>query len=206
VHASVAAHLDRLYAEGRTFDAGQADRLDRRRNLEPDSAALIAVLVRATRAARILEIGTSNGYSTIWLADAAADVGGRVITVEIDAERSRTADRNLSAAGDPRLVDVVDFVVADAGEHLRTCDGPCDLILLDAERPAYVSYWPDLLRLLRPAGGLLVVDNVLSHAEQVAEFRSAVDAEPSVTATVASVGAGLLFVVRSSCRDHARVG
>jgi predicted O-methyltransferase YrrM len=196
VEPAVAAFVERLYAEGRAFDAGRADRLERRRNLEPDSAALLAVLTRAVRPARILEIGTSNGYSTIWLADAAADVGATVTTVEIDAKRSMTARANLRSAGDPRLSDVVDFVVGDAADHLRTAQGSYELILLDAERPEYVGFWPDLLRVLRPAGGLLVVDNVLSHADQVAGFRALVEAEPAMSSTVASVGAGLLLAVR----------
>jgi predicted O-methyltransferase YrrM len=196
VDPAVTAFVERLYAEGRAFDAARADRLERRRNIEPESAALLSILVRAVRPARILEIGTSNGYSTIWLADAAADIGAGVTTVEIDAERSMAARANLRSAGDPRLSDVVDFVVGDAGDHLRAAQGSYDLILLDAERPEYVSFWPDLLRVLRPAGGLLVVDNVLSHADQVADFRALVGAEPSVSSTVAGIGAGLLLAVR----------
>jgi predicted O-methyltransferase YrrM len=79
--------LDELYREGREFDAAQPDRLDRRRNLEPDSAALLAVLVRAVRPKRLLELGTSNGYSTIWLADAALSVEAEFTSVELDADR-----------------------------------------------------------------------------------------------------------------------
>ena len=68
-------------------------------------------------------------------------------------------------------------------------------IFLDAERPAYAGYWPDLLRVPRP-GGLLVVDNVLSHAEQVAAFRALVSREPAVSEALAPTGAGALLVLR----------
>jgi hypothetical protein len=61
------ALLNRLWSEGRVFDTAQPDRLDRRRNLEPESAELLALLVRAAGADRVLELGTPNGYSTIWL-------------------------------------------------------------------------------------------------------------------------------------------
>ena len=64
------ALTDALHQYGVTHDAGKPDRLDRLRNLEPDSAALLALLVRATHTQHLLELGTSNGYSTLWLADA----------------------------------------------------------------------------------------------------------------------------------------
>ena len=69
--------MEELHAHGVAHDAGEPDRLDRLRNLEPDTAHLLALLVRATGARRLLELGTSNGYSTLWLADAVRGVGGR---------------------------------------------------------------------------------------------------------------------------------
>jgi predicted O-methyltransferase YrrM len=71
------------------------------------------------------------------------------------------------------------------------------MIFLDAERPAYVSYWKDLVRTLTP-GGLLVVDNVLSHADQVAEFRELVSADERMTEALSPTGAGLLLIVKRS--------
>ena len=68
----VAAVLEELHRRGVEHDAARADRLQRLRNVEPDSARVLALLVRATGARRLLEIGTSNGYSTVWLADAGA--------------------------------------------------------------------------------------------------------------------------------------
>lgn len=189
------ARLDALHRHGREHDAGRADRLDRLRNLEPDSAALLAVLVRATGAATLLELGTSNGYSTLWLADAARATGGRLVSVELDAERSAEAARHLADAG---LAEHVELRVADAGATLAASpDGHWDLVFLDAERPEYPGYWPDLVRTLRP-GGLLAVDNVVSHADQVAEFRALVTADPRVTQAVAPTGAGVLLVVHSA--------
>ena len=72
-------------------------------------------------------------------------------------------------------------------------DASCPLIFLDAERGLYASYWADLLRALAP-GGLLVVDNCVSHADQVADFRALVDAEPSVRSALVPIGAGLLLI------------
>lgn len=188
------ALLDELHQHGVSYDADKPDRLDRLRNLEPDTAALLAVLIRATGARRVLELGTSNGYSTLWLADAVRDAGGHLTSVEIDADRSAQAARNLGRGG---LNMFAELRVEDAVDTLKqSSDSEWDLIFLDAERPAYPGYWPELLRALRP-GGVLAVDNVLSHAEQVAEFRALVTAEPNVTEALAPTGAGLLLIVRN---------
>lgn len=187
------ALLEELHHHGVTHDADKPDRLDRLRNLEPDTAALLALLARATRARKLLELGTSNGYSTIWLADAARTNGGTLVSVEIDPGRSAQAARNLDRAG---LRSLVELRVQDAADTLKQShDSEWDMIFLDAERPAYPGYWPDLVRTLKP-GGLLAVDNVLSHAGQVAGFRALVSADPRVTEALAPTGAGALLIVR----------
>ncbi|HEY6758445.1 MAG TPA: class I SAM-dependent methyltransferase [Baekduia sp.] len=189
---TLSALLDDLYAEGRAFDATREDRLERRRNVEPDTAALIAVLIRATRPARVLELGTSNGYSTLWLAEAARAVGAALVSVDVEPERTEQARANLTRGG---LAGAVELRTEDAADTLAASgDGEWGLIFLDAERPAYVSYWPDLVRALAP-GGLLVVDNVLSHAEQVADFRALVAADDRVHEALAPTGAGALLIV-----------
>jgi predicted O-methyltransferase YrrM len=190
--AALAALLDELYAAGREHDARQADRLARLRNLEPETARLLALLIRATGARRVLELGTSNGYSTLWLADAVRDTGGTATTVELDARRSAQAQTNLARSG---LRDHVELRVQDAADALaEAADGSVDLVFLDAERPHYVAYWPQLLRVLRP-GGLLAVDNVLSHADELEDFSALVEGRPGIMTTIVDVGAGLRLAV-----------
>jgi predicted O-methyltransferase YrrM len=185
--------LDELHSQGVEHDDAEADRLQRLRNVEPASASVLALLVRATAARAVLELGTSNGYSTLWLADAVGSMRGRLLSVDVDATRSALAAENLERGG---VSDAVELRVEDAGATLRASgDGVWDMIFLDAERPAYVGYWPELVRVLRP-GGLVAVDNVLSHAEEVREFRDAVRADARVRAeAVLPTGAGLLLVV-----------
>jgi predicted O-methyltransferase YrrM len=192
MNGQLADLLDDLYARGREHDEAKADRLDRWRNVEPDTARLLAVLVRALAPKRLLELGTSNGYSTIWLADAARATGGSLTSVEIDPDRAAAARQNLCRAG---LEQYVDLRIQDAGIVLaESDDAEWGFIFLDAERPAYPGYWPDLVRVLTP-GGLLVVDNVLSHADQVAEFRALAAADERVTEALAPTGAGALLIV-----------
>jgi predicted O-methyltransferase YrrM len=183
-----------LYASGRDHDAAQADRLARWRNVEPETAQLLAVLVRGMGARRVLEIGTSNGYSTIWLADAVEAVGGTVVSLEVRAERTALAAEHLAHA---ELSGVVDLRTVDAAEALAAFAAESfDLVFLDAERPAYAGYWPHLVRVLaRP--GLLVVDNVISHADEVADLRALVQADERVTSALVPIGAGALLVARA---------
>ena len=186
--------LDELYAHGRAHDEQREDRLQRLRNVEPETAELLGVLVRALGAQRVLEIGTSNGYSTIWLGDAAEAVGGTVLSLEIEADRTAQATENVAEAG---VGEFVELRTQDAAEALRSfADGAFDLIFLDAERRHYTGYWPDLIRALRPSG-LLVVDNTLSHSKDLVEFSELVYSDPQVTSTLVTVGAGVLLIVKA---------
>lgn len=180
------ALLDDLYADGTAHDEAEPDRLRRRRNLEPDAAELLTVVLRIAGARRVVEIGTSNGYSAIWLADAAADVGGRVVSVDVEAW-PRVAE-NLAAAG---VESTVEVVLADGGAYLAGLpDDSVDLLFLDAERVEYPGWWPHPVRVLRP-GGVLAIDNVLSHPDEVAEFLGLVADDGRFVGTTATVGKGL---------------
>lgn len=180
-----------ILAAAREHDASQEDRLDRYRVLEPETAELLAFLVRATGARDVLEIGTSIGYSTLWLADAVADTQGKLVSVEIDQVRSDQARANLDRAGLRAAL-----VVGDAATLLRSSgDERFDVVFLDAERPAYAGYWPDVLRTLRP-GGIVAIDNVLSHPDEVGEILELIAGEPAVTSTLVPIGAGLELALK----------
>jgi len=193
VDENLRALLTDLYADGTAYDAAQPDRLLRRRNLEPDTAALLAMVVRIATARRVVEIGTSNGYSTIWLADATRDVGGRVVSV--DTQEWPDVRTNLDRAG---VASVVDLEIADGGRYLAGVpDRTVDLLFLDAERVEYPGWWPHPVRVLRP-GGVLAVDNVLSHPDEVAEFLALVAADKACIMTTVAVGKGLALAWRRS--------
>lgn len=181
-----------LYDQFKQHDAQQSDRLSRYRNIEVESAKLLAMLIRSQQAKRILEIGTSTGYSTLWLAEAAQSVGGKVQTLEIDRLRSAQAHKYAQEFG---LEQQVDFWVGDAADFLAQTTQVFDFILLDAERVDYVSYWGDLKRLLQNAGSTLMIDNVISHAAEVKSFLELIKNDEDYMSTILSVGAGLCMVV-----------
>ena len=184
---------DELYAVSQEHDHAHADRLERFRSVEPPTAELLGVLIRATGARRVLELGTSNGYSTLWLADAVEATGGRVLSIDLDAARTELARANLTATGLSEFVELRSENAADA--LARSEDGAWDFVFLDAERPAYPGYVRDLVRTLAP-GGLLAVDNVISHEHELVEFTALIEAEPALTQTVVPVGAGVRLAVR----------
>lgn len=181
-----------LYDTFKRHDAQQADRLLRYRNIEAESAKLLSQFIRMQQAKAILEIGTSTGYSTLWLAEAAQATGGQVTTVEIDAKRSAEAKHHVAEL---ELSEIVQFWVGDAADYLKEAQDTFDFILLDAERNAYENYWPDLKRLIKPKGGVLIIDNVISHAAEVKSFLELIKNDQNFMSSILPVGAGLYMVV-----------
>ncbi|BAP36301.1 MULTISPECIES: O-methyltransferase [Acinetobacter] len=183
--------LNELYQSFIKFDATQCDRIKRYRNIEPESALFLAMQVRIQQSKKILEIGTSTGYSTLWLADAAKVTGAKVTTLEIDEKRTQQAQLH---AQELQVDDVIDFWVGDAQKYLEQCQEQYDFILLDAERNAYLNYWIYLQKMLVEHGGVLIVDNVISHAAEVKSFIMEVKRDERFMTTTLSIGSGLFVV------------
>jgi predicted O-methyltransferase YrrM len=178
---------------GQQNDATITDRTRRMLNITRDTGEFLVVLVKAMDAKRVLEIGTSNGYSTLWLARAARDVGGAVTTVEVSKLKINLAKANFARSGLERFITLVHDNAGNVLEGMP--EASVDLLFLDSERPEYPGWWPDLKRVLRP-GGLLVVDNATSHAEQMAPFVALVTADPIFTTSLVPVGNGEFLAVK----------
>ncbi|MCA9059265.1 MAG: class I SAM-dependent methyltransferase [Planctomycetaceae bacterium] len=182
--------LQRLYTEGKSTDAKATTREAKMLNITPSTGAFLDLLVRDSQPKRILEIGTSNGYSTIWLARAAKDVSAELDSVEQSDWKVQQATQNIGEAG---LLDVVRIFHGGAEEFLRLSEGGLyDLIFLDSDRSAYERWWPDLLRVSR--GGLFVVDKASTHPLEVAGFRKLVCATSGCSAVTVPIGNGLLVI------------
>jgi len=185
--------LAELHEEGRRHDAAEAEHRLQRRNLEPDAAEWLWWHVQAVAARRVVEIGTSNGYSTIWLADAVAATNGVLTSVDVDA-----AAQQMAAAHLLRAELTAELVTADGGAWLSACSpGSVDVLFLDSDRGRYPAWWPAVQAALRP-GGSLVIDNAISHAEEVEPFADLLRAAPGWVTALSPLGKGQLLAVAPS--------
>jgi predicted O-methyltransferase YrrM len=162
-------------------------------NITPDTGAFLSLLIQATRSRRILEIGTSNGYSTLWLADAARQVNGRVTTIEVLPEKAEMARSNFSRAG---LTPWIEPILGNAGDLLATDPAESfEFVFLDSNRGEYVGWWPNLQRVII-SGGLLVIDNAISHAAEMAEMTRKIESTAGCVTSLVPVGKGELMVLK----------
>ena len=192
IDARARAVLDDLERDDTRERQQGAPRAERLRQVTPEVGRFLHTLVLATRPRSIVEIGTSGGYSTVWLATAARTVGASVVTLEIDPAKVRRATNSLREAG---VDDVATIVEGDAFAYLRERREPIDFVFLDSEKEDYAAFLELIVPLL-PAGGLLVADNLTSHAEDLAEFRRRAESDPRLSAVVVPIGRGELVAAK----------
>lgn len=154
------------------------------------AGTVLNLLVKAGEARRILEVGSSYGYSTTWLAEAARAVGGKVTSLEIREEKTRYAGAQLARAG---LAGHVEFVIGDALASLKALPGPFDLVLIDLWKDLYLPVF-ELLYPKLAAGAIVVADNMLQperarvHAQA---YRERVRVAPEMTSVLLPIGNGI---------------
>ena len=181
--------LDRLYADDARQRAGGLPSSQRTRNLERETGRWLRLLVLATSARALLEVGSSNGVSTLWLASAAAGTGGHVTGTELLPERAAEANANLAEAG---LGHVATVRAGDAAATVAGLPGPFDLVFIDAEKDDYVAHFERVVGKVRP-GGLVLADNVISH--DLSAYQAMLRARPDVETATVPIGRGVEMTV-----------
>lgn len=181
--------LRTLELEGRAHDAAEPVHDRKRRNLERPTAELVRLLILSGRRRRVLEIGTSNGTSALWIAGALRQTPGAspLVTVERDPARADEARANFERAG---LAAWVEVRVGEATAVVADLVGPFDAVFFDADRLGA----PDQLALLAPKlapDALLMADNALSHPDEIRGYLDAVGRLPGFTSAIVPVGKGL---------------
>jgi len=187
--------LKELEQFGIENDSRVKNRAERMLNITPDTGPFLVLLIRALKVTRVLEIGTSNGYSTLWLAHAVEPLGGRVITVEISPFKVEIARRNFARAQMDSLITVE---MTDAGDFFRKQPREkFDFLFLDSYRAEYPQWWPDIQTVLAP-GALIVCDNAITHAHELKAFSDAVDKTAGYIISTVPVGHGQLLILKET--------
>lgn len=189
---SIANTLEQLRQFGTTNDAGATGRAQKMLNVTPDTGEYLELMVKATRAIRVLEIGTSNGYATLWLAKGVMETDGKVTTLERSDDKVQMARENFRRAGVEHLVELMQV---DADLFLHSIRKPFDFVFLDCDRSQYVSWWPRIRSLLA-AGGVLIADNAVSHRAELAEFVQLVRKTPGFLSSLVPIGNGQFVAYR----------
>ncbi len=185
--ANVRKLLQRLEAEGLKHDSTETQQARKLLNLEPATAEVVSVLLQVARSRNILEIGTSNGYSTIWLAATVGPQGGHVTSIDKDPQKHAMARENLASVD---LLRYVDLRLGDASEIAGSLSGPFDCLIFDADRVSAPKQLEVLLpKLSLPA--LLLADNVISHPDQIAGYLARIEEIERISHTIIPVGKGL---------------
>jgi len=179
--------LERLERE----DADERERglpaSERSRQVARTTGQFLFSLVAPQTDCEVLELGGSRGYSTIWLAAGVRYLGGRVLSLEQDPRKIEAWRRNIAEAG---LEDWAELVEGDARETLRGIDDVFDVVFLDAEKDDYEQLF-QLARGKVEPGALFVADNVLSHADPLAEYSQARQNDPTLSSVTVPLDRGL---------------
>ena len=149
------------------------------RNVPPEDGRLLRMLAQSMSAKHIVELGTSTGYSGIWMGLALKQTGGKLTTYEIDPGRAATARENFKKAG---MADIITLVEGDAHEKIKALKGTIDMIFLDADKEGYVDYLNKLLPMLRP-GGLIIGHNINPRMADP-DFMKAITTNPNLETIV----------------------
>ncbi|NHO33157.1 O-methyltransferase [Acetobacter fallax] len=166
-------------------DGGQDQRM---RAIGPDTGRLLNILARSLDKPVILELGTSFGYSGLWLAEAARSTGGKVITMELHGYKSAYAREMAEKAG---LAGQIDFRVGDAVAMIGDLTEPVDFVFVDLWKDLYVPCLDAFYPKLAP-GAIIVADNMIRPGtEDVKRYARAIRAKPGISSVLLPVGTGI---------------
>ena len=146
-------------------------------------AEYLSLMVKATRATRVLEVGTSQGYSAVWMGLGLEETGGRLTTIEIDAGRHALAQQNVREAG---LAGRITLVRGDAHRELAGLRGPFDFVFLDADKDGQMDYFRQLYPARLAPGGIIAVHNAVSEAGDLRQYMETIRRHPEFDTVIVS--------------------
>jgi predicted O-methyltransferase YrrM len=141
------------------------------------------LMVKAIRARNVLELGTSHGYSAIWIGLGLEETNGRLTTIEIDAERHNLARRHVAEAA---LSERVALIRGDAHRELTKLEGPFDFVFMDADKEGQADYFNKLYPKKLAPGGILTVHNAIRQASSMQDYLNMIRKHPDFDTVILS--------------------
>jgi predicted O-methyltransferase YrrM len=193
LNSDILQQLHTIWQQGEAHDQQAATHADKWLMITPDTGTFLYQLARAGAARRIVEIGTSSGYSTLWLALAAKAGQGHVTSLDTSDDKLQLARANLERFG---VEPLVSLQCVEAGHWLSALEAsPVDFLFLDADRSRYADLWHQIQRVVRP-GGIIVMDNALSHPDECAAFIALVQQTEGYLAQTYPIGKGQFVILK----------
>lgn len=158
-------------------------------NISHESANFLNMLIKISGAKNIVEVGTSNGYSGIWIAKALKKTGGHLTTIEYYEKRIVLALENFKKC---EVDDIITIKQGSACEVLETLNDEFDFAFIDANKSEYIKYF-ELIDPKLKKGGIIVADNITSHAEKVATFVEKIKSDPNYQVEILDFPGGMLL-------------
>jgi len=181
--------LSQLDKKKITAFAKQRQNIRRLWNIDQETAHLLYFWVRSYKPEHILEIGTSNGYSTFWLAKAASFYGGVVETIEVDESRFKLAEQNL------QKMENITMHFGLAEKIIPNLTQQYGLVFIDAGKIGYVDYLKLLLDKL-DKNAVIIADNVISHSHSIQDYLQLIHKSDLFETMTLAVGAGLEISIK----------
>jgi predicted O-methyltransferase YrrM len=174
---------------------------EKREDIQPfvglEVGKVLGLLIRSLNAQRVLEFGTCLGYSTVWIAQALKETGGKLISIEYNKDLYEATKRNVESAG---LSDTVKLVLGNASEVIKVLDGPFDIILQDSDKSLYSSMLEECINLTRK-NGLIIADDALfmpmgipeKFSDPVHRYIEKVFSDDRLYSTILPIGDGVVI-------------
>jgi predicted O-methyltransferase YrrM len=162
---------------------GMESKLGRYWSTPRKDAEFLNLMVKATRAVHVLEVGTSQGYSAIWMGLALEETGGRLTTIEIDNGRHSLAQQNVRDAG---LAGRITLIRGDAHREIAGLKGPFDFVFLDADKDGQMDYFKKLYPNKLVPGAIIAVHNAISEAGDMKDYTDMIRRRPDFDTVIVS--------------------
>lgn len=160
----------------------------------------LGLLVHLKQAKKVLEIGTCIGYSSVWIATALSQTGGKLTSIEYDKQFGELTQKHIASAG---LANYSDIILGNAEEEIKKLEGSYDIVFQDSDKSLYASMLEDCIRLVK-LGGIIVADDTLfkamgiegTYSDAINKYNTIVKKDDRLLSMILPIGSGITLSIR----------